>query len=86
MIEIADTSRNKIQEILDKNPGKHLRLSMVGDGCAGPYLEVSLDEAGENEDIIDAGGIEFMVSDYVKRIAEVTTIKIFMNHLEKVLT
>jgi Fe-S cluster assembly iron-binding protein IscA len=85
MIEIAEPAREKIQEILDKNPGKHLRLSMVGDGCAGPYLDVSLDEAGENEDIINAGGIEIMVSDYVKRIAEITTIKIFINHIEKVL-
>jgi Fe-S cluster assembly iron-binding protein IscA len=70
MIEISDAVKSEIKEILDKNPGKSLRIVVEGDGCAGPYFGVSLDVADSN----------LLVSDQVQRYSDVTTIKIFVNH------
>jgi Fe-S cluster assembly iron-binding protein IscA len=82
MIEITEAAKNKLREILDKNPGKYLRIEVEGDGCAGPYLRVSLDEAGANEIITRVNGIDILISDLVKRHAEITTIRIFETHIE----
>ena len=83
MIEITDVAKNKIKEILDRNPGKYLRIVAEGDGCAGPYLRLSLDEVGANEVLTNVNGIDLLISDEVKRHAEVTTIKIFLNDIGK---
>jgi len=83
MIEIDGTAKSKIREILDKNPGKYLRIEVEGDGCAGPYLRVSLDEREANDITARVNGIDILISDQVKRYAEVTTIKIFVNHIGK---
>jgi Fe-S cluster assembly iron-binding protein IscA len=79
MIEMADVTRDKIKEILAKNPGKYLRLVVEGDGCAGPYLRLSLDEAGANEVTARINGIDILISDEVKRHAEITRINIFLD-------
>ena len=79
MIEITDETRSKLREILDKNPGKCLRLVVEGDGCAGPYLRLSLDEAEANEIPTNVNGIDILISDEVKKHAEITTINIFVN-------
>ncbi len=81
MIEINDEAKNKIKEILKKNPGKYLRITVEGDGCAGPYLGLSLDEPGANEITTRINGIDILMSDQVKRYAEITTINIFLNHI-----
>lgn len=83
MIEITDVAKSKIREILNKNPGKYLRIVVEGDGCAGPYLRLSLDEAEANDIMTRINGIDILISDEVKRHAELTTIKIFLNHIEK---
>jgi len=82
MIIINEADQGKIREILDKNPGKCWRILVDGDGCAGPYFALSLDERGLDEKTTNIRGIEFLVSEEVKRYAEVTTIKIFLNPKE----
>jgi Fe-S cluster assembly iron-binding protein IscA len=81
MITITDETKNKIKELLDKNPGKYLRVEVEGDGCAGPYLRVSLTEPPINEKIVKVNGIDILVSYEAQRYAEVATINIFVNHL-----
>jgi Fe-S cluster assembly iron-binding protein IscA len=81
MIKITDVARDKIIGILNKNPGKFLRIVVEGDGCAGPYLGVYLDEAGANEVMTKVNGIDILISDAVKRYAEVTTINVDVNHI-----
>jgi Fe-S cluster assembly iron-binding protein IscA len=79
MIEINEASKREIKEILAKNPGKCLRIVLEGDGCAGPYYGVSLDEASSNEKTTRINGIDVLVSEEVKRYAEVSTINIVVN-------
>ncbi|MBN1188848.1 MAG: hypothetical protein JXA46_03775 [Dehalococcoidales bacterium] len=79
MIEISDGVKSKIREILEKNPGKYLRLKVDGDGCAGPYLGLSLDEPDYGEKPVEIDGIEFLISDDVRQIAVWTRIDIFLN-------
>ncbi|HSW58331.1 MAG TPA: hypothetical protein VLH15_08010 [Dehalococcoidales bacterium] len=83
MIEITDGAREKLQNILEKNPGKMLRISVDGDGCAGPYFKLSLDEPGENEIITSVNGAGILVSDHVIKVAEFTTLKIFENQIDR---
>jgi Fe-S cluster assembly iron-binding protein IscA len=83
MIEITDEAKIKIREILNKNPRKYLRIVVEGDGCAGPYLGLSLDEAEANDVITKIDGIDILISDEVKKHAEVTKINIFLNHIGK---
>ncbi len=84
MIEIDDAVKSRIREILDNNPGKCLRIVVEGDGCAGPYFGVSLDEADPDEKTTNVNGIDILISEQVKRYAEVTTINIFVNHTGQV--
>jgi Fe-S cluster assembly iron-binding protein IscA len=80
MIEINEVIKGEIKEILDKNPGKCLRIVVEGDGCAGPYFGVSLDVADSDETTTTVNGIDILVSDQVQRYADVTTINIFVIH------
>lgn len=82
-IEISDETREKIKEILNKNPGKYLRITFEGTGCAGPYLVLSFDEAGVNEDITNANGIDILISEDVKKYSEATTINVYINQIGK---
>jgi len=79
MIEINEAAKRKIREILDKNPGKYIRIVVDGDGCAGPYFGFSLDEANYGETITEVSGLDILVSEEVKRYADVNTINIFIN-------
>ena len=79
MIEMTDAAKSKIKEILAENPGKCFRIVFEGDGCAGPYLGLALDEADPNEVATKVNGIDILVSDQVKKYAELTTINIFVN-------
>jgi Fe-S cluster assembly iron-binding protein IscA len=79
VIEINDATKTEIKEILAKNPGKCLRIVVEGDGCAGPYFEVSLDVADPVEKTTRVNGIDMLISDQVQRYAEVTTINICVN-------
>ncbi len=79
MIQISDAAKSKITEILANNPGKYLRIAVEGDGCAGPYLKLSLDEANSYEQTVNVSGIDILISDDVKKHAEATTINIFLN-------
>ncbi len=79
MIEITDVAKKQIQEILEKNPGKYLRIVVEGDGCAGPYFGVTLDEPEGQEVPIKINGVDILLSEQAKRYAEVTRISIFLN-------
>jgi Fe-S cluster assembly iron-binding protein IscA len=81
MIEITDGAKKKIKKILDENPGKHLRIEVEGDGCAGPYLSLFPDEASSNEKVIEIDGIKLLLSEDVKRHSEITTIRIYVNQV-----
>jgi Fe-S cluster assembly iron-binding protein IscA len=79
MIEIREADRDKILGILKRNPGKYLRIVIEGTGCAGPYLGLSLDEAGQNEVVTRVNGLDILISDDVKKYAEASTINVFLN-------
>jgi Fe-S cluster assembly iron-binding protein IscA len=83
MIEIDNATRSKIKEILEKNPGKYFRILVEGDGCAGPYYGLSLEEPNSYEKPANIQGLDFLISDTVKRLAEISTIRIFINPPEK---
>jgi Fe-S cluster assembly iron-binding protein IscA len=79
MIEINEEAKITIKEIYARNPGKYLRIAVDGDGCAGPYFDLSLDEASFDEEITKVNGIDVLVSDAAQRYSAVTTIKVYLN-------
>ena len=74
MINVTDAARNKLKEVLNNNPGKHLRIFIEGYGWGGPNLGLTLDEPKKNENQIQTNGIDFLVTDDVKDYAERSTI------------
>ena len=76
MIEITDAAKAEIKTVLDNNPGKYLRITVEGDGCAGPYFGLSFDEAEANEVPARIDGIDILMSEHVRRLAEITTIRV----------
>ena len=74
MVEITDVARDKLKEVLNKNPGKYLRIVMEGIGWGGPRLGLALDEPNENEDATQINGIDVLISDAVKPFADRNTI------------
>ncbi len=79
MIIIKPQVENRIKQVLLQNPGQCLRVEVEGDGCAGPYLRVYLDKPGDGEVVTEINGIRILLSDEVKRHAEITNINIFLN-------
>ena len=79
MIEIDRKAEREIRRLYHENPGKYLRIAVDGDGCAGPYFALSLEEAGSEEELTRINGIDLLVSDGVQRYAKVTTVNIRLN-------
>jgi Fe-S cluster assembly iron-binding protein IscA len=74
MIEITDIAKDKIKEALNKNPGKYLRILVEGYGWGGPRLGLALDEPEANEAAIPVNGLDVLISDEVKSLAESSTL------------
>ena len=74
MIKITDSAKNKLQEVLDKNPGKYLRVVFQGFGWGGPSLGLTLDEPKKNEIAFLVNGINVLIDDNVKTYVEGNTV------------
>jgi len=83
MIEISEEAKRQIIKIQSKNPGKYFRLVLEGDGCAGPYLGLTLDEADPGEKTVDIDGVKILISGPVEEYIEVSHIKIFENQIQR---
>ena len=72
MIEITDAAKDKIQDVLNENKGKYLRIVVEGGGWGGgPRLGMALDEPRGNEEAIQVNGIDVLISSEVKPAADV---------------
>jgi Fe-S cluster assembly iron-binding protein IscA len=78
MIDITDTARDKLQDVLNENHGKCLRIFLNGIGWGGPRLGLALEEPKGDEDIIQVNSIKLLISDEVKPIANMNKID-YMN-------
>ena len=65
MLEITDIARDKINEVLSRNSGKYLRITLEA-GWGGPRVGLALDELKENEETTHVNGIDLLISDKVK--------------------
>ena len=74
VIEITDTAKGKLNEVLSANEGKYLRVFISGIGWGGPQLGLALDEPGENENTTNVNGIDVLISEDVKPTAELNKI------------
>ena len=74
MLKITDTAKEKIQEILNSNPGKLLRVEMQGYGWGGPTLGLALDEPTANEAATPINGINVLISEELKKFVDEGTI------------
>jgi Fe-S cluster assembly iron-binding protein IscA len=74
MITMTDTARDKLKDVLSANPGKFLRLEIEGFGWGGPRLGLALDEPGTNEVAAQVNGIDVLIPEDVKYLADKSTI------------
>lgn len=70
MISITDIAKEKIEEVLQSNPGKYLRIVIDGFGWGGPRLGLALDELNDSEAPVQVNGLEVLISDKVKGFAD----------------
>ena len=66
MISITDLAKEKIEEVLQSNPGKYLRLIIQGYGWGGPQLGLALDEPRGSEVPVEVNGLGVLIADKVK--------------------
>ena len=74
MVQITDTARDKIQEVLDQNAGKYLRIFVDGAGWGGPRMGMALDEPEDNEQSVSVNGIDVLIADFAQPFVDGTTI------------
>ena len=74
MVQITDTARDKIKDILDQNEGKYLRIFLQGGGWGGPRVAMALDEPEKDEESININGIDVLLADYTKPFVDGTTV------------
>ena len=81
MINITDRAKEKIQELLDQNKGKYLRMYVQGIGWGGPRLGLVLDEPEENEKPVQANGVDILVEERVNPFVKGATVDYVKNWL-----
>jgi iron-sulfur cluster assembly accessory protein len=74
VIQITDSAKDKLKEVLDKNPGKHLRVVFQGFGWGGPSLGLTLDEPKKGEVGFLVNGLDVLIEEKVKPYAEGNTV------------
>ena len=62
MVTITDTARGKIQELLNQNSGKYLRI-FEQPGWWGSRMGMALDEPQESEKPVQINGVGILISE-----------------------
>jgi Fe-S cluster assembly iron-binding protein IscA len=73
-MQITDVAKGKLTEVLKKYPGKNVRVYIRGFGWGGPRLGMTLDEPQTNEIATKVDGIDVLISDEARSLAEMSTI------------
>ncbi len=76
VLEVTDAAKGKLQKELNNNPGKLVRITMGGFGWGGPKIGLVLDEPQVNETAIKVNGLDVLVDEDIKDIADRTKIDI----------
>jgi len=62
MFEITEKATEMIREFFkNKDGASPMRIFVAGMGCGGPQLGLSLDQAGENDQVFEESGFTFLV-------------------------
>jgi hypothetical protein len=61
MVEITEAARRELDEYFADKEKAPIRIYLSAGGCSGPRLALALDEAGETDDLFEAGGYQFIV-------------------------
>jgi len=70
MLTITDEAKAELQNVLEQNPGKSLRLVMAGFGCGGPSLGLTLDESNDDDTQQNINDIDVLLDPQVVRFAD----------------
>lgn len=63
IVEISELAKQKIEEIVKKEPqeGKSLRFGVVGGGCSGLSYKMEFSEKKESDNVISLGFIDVII-------------------------
>ena len=79
-MNITSNAKPIINEILDDNKGKFLRIYMAGVGWGGPRLGMALDEHQQTDKKYNLNGIEIIISQQDQKIINGFTIDYIDNY------
>jgi iron-sulfur cluster assembly accessory protein len=62
VVSVTETAVEEVKKLLVNEPGKSgLRLEVKGGGCSGMSYGMSFDNAQENDNVVEFGGIKVFV-------------------------
>jgi iron-sulfur cluster assembly protein len=62
MITISETAARKIRDLVGPEPGKALRVKVIGGGCSGLQYKLDVDEPRPGDKVFERDGVS-VVSD-----------------------
>jgi iron-sulfur cluster assembly protein len=62
MITISETAARKIRDLVGPDPGKALRVKVIGGGCSGLQYKLDIDEPRPGDKVFERDGVS-VVSD-----------------------
>lgn len=62
MLEVTESALTNVKDYLDQQKiDSAIRITLMSGGCAGPILNLALDEAKDNDHTFDHDGVSFLV-------------------------
>ena len=80
LVEITEDAKTEILTVLEKYPGKGLRVVIAGVGWGGPRLGLALDEL-KSEDVQVFNQIDVMIDEQTKQYLSPSVIECYKNEL-----
>lgn len=60
-ITLSEKAAEKIRSLLGEDPGRGLRVKVVGGGCSGLQYKMDLDEAHDGDKVFERDGARILV-------------------------
>ena len=62
MIKLTENARKELEAFFADKPKSGIRVYLAPGGCSGPHLGLALDEANDDDHVVEEGGFTFCAS------------------------
>ena len=61
MIEVTTIAQQQLNEYFADKEAQPIRIYLTSGGCSGPRLMLALDEPGEGDEVMETGGLTYVM-------------------------